>query len=115
MTIMAKVFRNGSSQAVRLPKECRFQADEVCVKRIGSAVVLFPKDAAWELMAGSLGGGTTTYAPTAINPGEPKAKTARVAEEKTIVSGFLLDTDVCVELLRGTPPALPATSTLRTG
>ena len=38
----AKVFRNGQSQAVRLPKEFRFEDDQVFVKRMGSAVVLIP-------------------------------------------------------------------------
>lgn len=55
MTSTAKVFRNGASQAVRLPKEFRFDADEVCIKRIGSAVLLYPKDAAWDLMGEALG------------------------------------------------------------
>lgn len=55
MTTTAKVFSNGASQAVRLPKEFRFDAKEVCVKRIGSAVLLFPRAGAWDLMAGALG------------------------------------------------------------
>ena len=55
MTTMAKVFRNGASQAVRLPKQFRFAADQVCVKRTGSAVLLFPKDSAWDVMAEAIG------------------------------------------------------------
>lgn len=55
MVSMAKIFRNGASQAVRLPKDFRFDEDEVCVKRIGSAVLLFPKNTAWQLMADALG------------------------------------------------------------
>jgi antitoxin VapB len=55
MIATAKIFLNGASQAVRLPKEFRFDVDEVCVKRIGSAVLLFPKEAAWELMREALG------------------------------------------------------------
>jgi len=55
MSSMAKVFKNGASQAVRLPKEFRFDAEEVCIKRIGSAVLLFPKDAAWDLMGDAIG------------------------------------------------------------
>jgi antitoxin VapB len=55
MVATAKVFTNGASQAVRLPKEFRFEGDEVCVRRIGSAVLLFPKDAAWDLMGQALG------------------------------------------------------------
>ena len=34
----AKLFRNGQSQAVRLPKEFRFEGDEVFIKKSGSAV-----------------------------------------------------------------------------
>lgn len=55
MSSMAKLFKNGSSQAVRLPKEFRFDADEVCIKRVGSAVLLFPKEAAWDLMEDAIG------------------------------------------------------------
>ena len=40
----AKVFANGGSQAVRLPKDCRFSGDEVLVNRIGSVVILTPKE-----------------------------------------------------------------------
>jgi len=38
----AKVFWNGRSQAVRLPKEFRFESDEVSVRRVGRRVVLEP-------------------------------------------------------------------------
>lgn len=44
----AKLFENGRSQAVRLPKEFRFTGDEVFVQRLGHAVMLYPKDAVWE-------------------------------------------------------------------
>ena len=43
----AKVFENGRSQAVRLPKECRFNTDEVAVNRIGDIVILMPKTNKW--------------------------------------------------------------------
>ena len=43
----AKVFENGRSQAVRLPKECRFNTDEVAVNRIGDIVLLMPKTDKW--------------------------------------------------------------------
>ncbi len=39
---VAKLFRNGRSQAVRLPKEFRFEGDRVSVRRVGDAVVLQP-------------------------------------------------------------------------
>ena len=44
----AKVFENGRSQAVRLPKECRFSDDEVMVNKIGEIVLLIPKTAKWD-------------------------------------------------------------------
>lgn len=44
----AKIFENGRSQAVRLPKKFRFAGDEVVVQRLGQAVMLVPKEAAWE-------------------------------------------------------------------
>lgn len=39
----AKIFINGRSQAVRLPKAFRFEDDEVFIKRVGEAVVLLPR------------------------------------------------------------------------
>jgi len=42
----AKLFQNGGSQAVRLPKSCRFPDDqsEVIVRRVGKRVILEPAD-----------------------------------------------------------------------
>lgn len=50
----AKLFKNGDSQAVRLPKEFRFAGAEVLIKRIGSAVVLLPKAKSWDTLLESL-------------------------------------------------------------
>lgn len=38
----ARVFTNGNSQAVRLPKEFRLDEDEVVIKKIGDMIVLLP-------------------------------------------------------------------------
>ena len=43
MPQIAKVFRSGNSQAVRLPKEFRFEVDEVEISREGEAVILRPR------------------------------------------------------------------------
>ena len=43
----AKIFENGRSQAVRLPKEYRFSEDEVFINRIGEIVMLIPKSSKW--------------------------------------------------------------------
>ena len=52
----AKLFKNGQSQAVRLPKEYRFTGNEVYAKKIGHAIMLFPKDKAWETFLEGLDG-----------------------------------------------------------
>lgn len=44
----AKIFENGRSQAVRLPKEFRFTTAEVGINRIGDIVVLVPKTSKWD-------------------------------------------------------------------
>jgi len=44
----AKIFENGGSQAVRLPKEYRFDSNEVSVNKIGNIVLLSPKSDKWE-------------------------------------------------------------------
>ena len=41
-------FMSGRSQAVRIPKEYRFEDTELIVNRIGSSLVLTPKDAIQE-------------------------------------------------------------------
>jgi len=40
----AKLFTNGRSQAVRLPKAYRFKGKEVYIKRKAEGVLLIPKD-----------------------------------------------------------------------
>ena len=53
----AKIFWSGRSQAVRLPKEFRFQAEEVRIRRHGSAVILEPMTEDWswlDAIAGQL-------------------------------------------------------------
>ena len=53
----AKLFQNGGSQAVRLPRECRFpEGDkEVLVRRMGRKVILEPLDEWTETFLKSLG------------------------------------------------------------
>jgi antitoxin VapB len=49
-TGVAKLFRNGRSQAVRLPREFRFEGEEVRVRKVGEGVLLEPiisDTAAW--------------------------------------------------------------------
>ena len=57
----AKLFANGQSQAVRLPKEYRFSGDEVYIKKVGTTVMLFPKDSLWETHLEGLHGFTDDF------------------------------------------------------
>ncbi len=50
----AKLFQNGQSQAVRLPKEFRFEGDEVYIKKSGDTIVLFPMKSPWAPLLNSL-------------------------------------------------------------
>ena len=50
----AKIFENGRSQAIRLPKKFRFSDGEVYVNRVGEAVILLPKKAIWETFMNGL-------------------------------------------------------------
>ena len=52
--LTAKIFENGRSQAVRLPKECRFSSDEVLVNKIGDIVILLPKSSNWDSFAAAI-------------------------------------------------------------
>jgi len=50
----AKLFKNGGSQAVRLPKEFRFQGSQVFIKKVQNAVVLLPHQDSWQGLFDSL-------------------------------------------------------------
>lgn len=57
----AKLFQNGQSQAVRLPKEFRFEGDEVIIKKSGRAVILIPLVNSWDSLIDSLDKFTKDY------------------------------------------------------
>ena len=50
----AKIFENGRSQAVRLPKEYRFNETEVNVNKVGDIIMLIPKNSKWNSLIESL-------------------------------------------------------------
>jgi antitoxin VapB len=54
MSAIAKLFKSGRSQAVRLPKALRFEGEEVIAKRFGNGVLLLPVEAPWQLMQEAL-------------------------------------------------------------
>ena len=66
----AKIFMNGRSQAVRLPKEFRFSDNDVFIKKIGKIVILIPKDDPWASFANSLDQFTDDYMETRDQPAQ---------------------------------------------
>ncbi|MBF0231562.1 MAG: antitoxin [Desulfamplus sp.] len=50
----AKLFQNGSSQAVRLPKEFRIHGNEVRIFKKGKHVILEPIETTWDSLFESL-------------------------------------------------------------
>ena len=57
----AKLFQNGRSQAVRLPKEYSFSGTDVFIQKVGDSVILFPKDRVWETFLNGLYGFTDDF------------------------------------------------------
>jgi len=50
----AKIFINGRSQAVRLPKKYRFQGKDVYIKKLDDMVILIPKNNPWVSLISSV-------------------------------------------------------------
>ena len=66
----AKLFKNGQSQAVRLPKEFRMTGSEVYIKKQGEAVILLPKEKSWDTLFDSLNHFTKDFKIERNQPGE---------------------------------------------
>jgi antitoxin VapB len=74
MSQRAKLFKSGGSQAVRLPKEFRFEgAEEVLVRRKGDQVILEPLKRTWSRKFLDLAGSSPDFPypaePPAAEPG----------------------------------------------
>lgn len=69
----ARLFRNGTNQAVRLPRDFELDADEVIIRRDGDSLILTPKPRTWD-----------TYFNRArrLDPDFPEPRGARAAEER---------------------------------
>ena len=72
----AKVFVTGRSQAVRLPKEYRFDADEVCITRMGELVILYPKNKGWDVLEEGIRGFTEDFLADRSQPAEAQPREA---------------------------------------
>lgn len=65
----AKLFWNGHSQAVRLPKEFRFQGEEVRIRRVGAVVILEPVSQEWAWLDAIQGTSTEDFLADRQQPG----------------------------------------------
>lgn len=65
---IAKVFWNGRSQAVRLPKEFRVSGDRVRVRRHGNAIILEPIAEGWDWLDALTGDVDADFAAAASEP-----------------------------------------------
>ncbi len=72
----ARVFRTGRSQAVRLPKEFRFEGEEVGINRVGDVVVLFPRRKAWNILAKALASFTEDFMAERNQPSKAERRRA---------------------------------------
>ena len=70
----AKVFESGRSQAVRIPKRFRFSGDEVFIQKIGDAILLTPKEKAWETFLEGLNGFTDDFFEDGREQGTPQVR-----------------------------------------
>jgi antitoxin VapB len=71
MIATAKLFKNGQSQAVRLPKEFRFDnLKEVFIKKVNGMVILIPKSNknVWDTLYDNLNGFSDDFMQTRIQP-----------------------------------------------
>jgi antitoxin VapB len=67
----ATLFTNGRSQAVRLPKDCRFVGKEVFVRKFENVVILFPKRAPWTPLVNSLSKFSADFMEDRPQPAQP--------------------------------------------
>lgn len=65
----AKLFINGRSQAVRLPKEFQFSGTDVLIQKVGDAVILVPHNKSWEVFMHGLNSFTDDYMDTGRSHG----------------------------------------------
>jgi antitoxin VapB len=72
----AKIFWSGRSQAVRLPKEFRFQGDEVRIRRHGNAVILEPVADGWSWLDSIAGELDEDFVQAANEQPEPQERPA---------------------------------------
>ena len=64
----ARLFSNGRSQAVRLPKEYRFKGNDVYIKKFENIIMLIPRDDPWAPLVNSLDTFSDDFMPSRPSP-----------------------------------------------
>jgi antitoxin VapB len=70
----ARLFNNGRSQAVRLPKEYQFTGKDVYIQKHGDAVILMPHDKVWETFIHGLNNFSEDFMQSGRNQGEEQER-----------------------------------------
>jgi antitoxin VapB len=92
----AKVFTQGNSQAVRLPKEFRVDDDELFIKKSGDGIVLAPKGKArWKNLKAAM---------SMFRGGLERRQPKDFDKRNMTCMRFMFDTDTCISLLDNREP-----------
>ena len=75
-----KTFKNGNSQAVRIPNEFRLPDGELRIQKIGGAILLIPKNDPWGLFDESLNGFSDDFLADGRNQPEMQKNSAAIEE-----------------------------------
>ena len=70
----ARLFINGRSQAVRLPKEFRFAREEVFITKVDDMVILYPRRKGWDLLTRGIERFTDDFMTDRDQPARPEER-----------------------------------------
>ena len=102
---VAKLFRNGRSQAVRLPREFRFEGREVRIRVVPEGILLEPLISDTREWFAELDRLNTA---TLYEPGEEGSGSTSHAAPQNLLVDYLLDTNICITLINGALPVVRA-------
>jgi antitoxin VapB len=72
----AKLFFSGGSQAIRLPKEYRFDESDVFIKKYDNLIIVFPKNDPWASLINSLEKFSADFMEDRNQPAQQKRESA---------------------------------------
>jgi len=69
-----RIVRNGSSQTVTLPDDCKMDAEEVFVAKVDDMVILYPREKGWDLLVRAIEGFTDDFMADRDQPDKPEER-----------------------------------------